>query len=366
MRIGIVGVGLLGGSLAAALKNTWGNEVELTAISSERTLAKARKLPIFSNVYTYEAITEAAQQLDVLYLCTPILTILDHIKLLSHTPALSSTLVISDVGSTKQVIMQAAEEALGHRSDMVFIGGHPMAGSEFKGIDAIEPSLYENAIYVLTPPANAHDEHVNRLLNIVKAVGAIPIVMEPSRHDRVAAGISHLPQMMATGLVDYISKDDNVALSKTMAAGGFRDMTRIASSQYKMWADIVATNKLNILDMIDGYINQLNLMKEAIENNSLEPMFDNAARTRDSIPKGTKGMMQSYYDIRISVQDKPGTILRVSTILAEENINIKDISVIKSREREGGHFLLSFATEQDCITAEKLLQFHGYYARKVE
>src|ERR1035437_4982693 len=234
MKIGIVGVGLLGSSLAVALKNKLQEDIAIVAFSSESTLEKARAMNLFAGFHTYNELPTAIDGLDILFLCSPIKVILEHIALISQTETLSNPLIITDVGSTKRLIMDTAAKCFKQRNDIVFIGGHPMAGNEFKGIDANDKSLYENAIYVVTPTATTEDEYVSKLIDIVKLVGAIPLILDPIKHDRAVAGISHLPQMMASGLVDMISKEDNAELSKTLSAGGFRDMTRIASSQYRM------------------------------------------------------------------------------------------------------------------------------------
>lgn len=366
MKIGIVGVGLLGSSLAAALKEKFGADVTITAFSSPRTLDKAKRTGVFEEYYSYDEIPSAADGHDIIFLCSPIMVIMEHIKTLGSIPELKKSLVVTDIGSTKRKIMEVAHNAFGNRGDMYFIGGHPMTGNEFRGIDAMDKYLYENAIYILTPFQDTPDEYVNRLLDIIKVIGALPIIMEPSKHDKVVAGISHLPQLLATGLVDLISKEENPALSKTLCAGGFRDMTRIASSQYKMWQDIISTNKENIFEMIDSYINELSFIKQSILNNTLEPVFDNAAHTRDSIPKGAKGVIVPAWEAKVRVSDKPGTLLQISTILAEEDINIKDIRVEKNRELEGGHFRLAFGSESDRSKAVNLLQFKGFYARELE
>jgi len=366
MNIGLVGVGLLGGSLAEALKIKYKQDISITAISSPSTLEKAKKTEIYSSFHTYDQLFEACSSLDILFLCAPIKIILKNIETLKDLPKRNKTLIITDIGSTKKEIMDAAEECFTERDDIHFIGGHPMAGNEFKGIDAADPYLYENAIYVLTPSPETPDENVHSLVELVKATGAIPLIMDPEKHDQTAAGISHLPQMLATSLVDLISKEDNSALSKLLCAGGFRDMTRIASSQYKMWEDIIATNKTNIFSFIDKFIGQLENVKAAIEKNTLEDIFVNAANTRNSIPKRPKGFLEPSWEAKVRIHDEPGTLLKISTILADAGINIKDFGIQHNREHEGGHLLLGFVNEKDRKQAINLLQFKGYYAREID
>jgi len=352
--------------MAAALKGKLKNEVEITAFSSERTLEKAQQMNLFNGFHTYNEIPDNLDGLDIIFLCSPIMVIMEHIEMIARSKRLSKPVVITDVGSTKRQIMATAEKYFAGRPDLVFIGGHPMAGSEFRGIDANDPFLYENAIYVVTPTPQTPDEYVTKLLSIVKLVGAIPLIMEPAKHDKVAAGISHLPQMMASGLVDMIAKEENATLSKTLCAGGFRDMTRIASSHYRMWKDIIETNKDNIFDMIDAYIGELQLVKESINKNTLEAIFENARLTRDAIPKGTRGIIQPNFEILVRIPDEPGMLLKISTIMAEENINVKDIAIQRSRENEGGQFRLGFGTLADCEKAVNLLQSQGFYSKIIE
>lgn len=366
MNIGLVGVGLLGGSLAAALKNKYKEDITITAISSPSTLEKAKKTGIYSHYSTYDKLHGATAELDILFLCAPIKVIISNIETLKELPPRDKPLIITDIGSTKKEIMDTAERCFSSRNDIHFIGGHPMAGNEFRGIDATDPYLYENAIYVLTPFSNTPDEEVHMLVDLIKAAGAIPLILEAEKHDQTAAGISHLPQMLATSLVDLISKEDNSALSKLLCAGGFRDMTRIASSQYKMWEDIIATNKKNIFEFIDKFINQLENIKTAINSNTLEGIFDNAAQTRDSIPKRPKGFLEPSWEAKVRVHDEPGTLLKISTILADAGINIKDFGIQHNREHEGGHLRLGFANERDRKQAVSLLQYKGFYAREID
>lgn len=360
MNIGIVGVGLLGGSLAAILKQKYGNTVSITAFSSDHTLEKAKRTGYYSEYFTYNQLSTNSSHLDFIFLCSPIGVIASHIEMLSDSKPFNNKVIVTDIGSTKNYLMACAQKAFSNRQDICFIGGHPMTGNEFKGIDAADPTLYENAIYVLTPTDNTPNDLLNKYLDLVKEIGAIPMIMDSEKHDRVVAGISHLPQMLATGLVDLISKEEHVGLSKTLAAGGFRDMTRIASSQYKMWEDIVNTNKANIEQMIDSYIAELQIIKQSIHNGGLDAIFENARNIRAEIPAGRKGLLMSYFEITVRVHDEPGTLLKISTILAEQNINIKDISVQKNREYDGGHFRLGFESDDFRKQAIGLLLSKGY------
>jgi len=367
MNIGIVGVGLLGGSLAKILKQVYDDNVRISAFSSPKTLEKAKETGIYSNFYTYDQLTTETSKLDFVFLCSPIKVILRHIETLAQAQPFEKTVIVTDIGSTKKHIMSVAKKAFAQRDDICFIGGHPMTGNEFRGIEAADPLLYENAVYILTPPETAPNQLIEKILLLVKAIKAIPILLEPEKHDSIVTGISHLPQMLATGLADFISKEDNPMLSKRLSAGGLRDMTRIASSQFRMWEDIVDTNKDNILDAIDRYKQELDLLKNAIETQKLEAIFKNARETREGMPKGVgKGLLMPVFEVKIRVQDEPGTLLKISTILAENYINIKDLSMQSNREFEGGHFLLGFESVEAQEKAVNLLSEKGYFVRKMD
>jgi prephenate dehydrogenase len=259
--------------------------------------------------------------------------------------------------------MEIAAEV--YSSKQYFIGGQPMAGSEKSGFDAADPFLFENCFYILTPQSSAPTEIVDELAGLLAEIGAKILLLDAGVHDRIAAGVSHLPQMLAVALVNYINQcNEQQPHFLQLAAGGFRDMTRIASSPFDMWEDVCRTNDEQILSFLDQFIRYLTDFRNQFEINYLKKQFDDAARIRLSIPRDTKGFINPNYDIAVVVDDKPGVIARMATTLAEKNINIRDIEVLKVRLLEGGTIRLSFETEQDRETAMKLLSEIGFECRK--
>lgn len=358
-NVAIVGVGLLGGSLAAILskKFTDTNKYSLWAFSSPKTLEKGKRLNIFDKLFEYSQLETQLENLDVVFLCSPVDTIKKHIEAIgSISRKFSKKIIVTDIGSTKSEIMDCAHiNIASKRDDIVFIGGHPMAGSQSSGIDSIDTYLYENAVYILTPFDNCEQTDIDLLCGIVADTGASPLITDHITHDKVAAKISHLPQIVATALVDFVSKSDNSEIARVLAAGGFRDMTRIASSDFCIWKDILRTNKGNVVNCIDSLIKELQLIKSQIGNDSLGKIFENAADFREKIPRDMRGFINPIFEVVVRVPDKPGILKKITSLIADENINLKDFSVVKIRERISGSIKLGFETAKDRARAVEIL-----------
>ncbi len=355
----IVGVGLIGGSLGLAFKRL-GIGGQIVGISRTETLDEAVSIGAIDKGYPYEKLEEGVAGGNLIILCTPIFRILELLpQVLRAAPDGS---IVTDVGSTKREIVACASAA--GRKDVHFIGGHPMAGSERSGISAADPFLFQNAIYVVTPERGVSQESCEMLVDLLRRVGARPMQMDPAVHDRVAAAVSHLPQMMATTLVGMIGKlSEEEGLPLQMAAGGFRDLTRIASSPFDMWRDICQTNAREIRGMIDLFVGEIGAVSEATDREELGERFDYANEVRGRIPKDSKGFLHPLHEILLVVEDQPGVIARVSNILAEKDINIDDIEVLKVREGEGGTIRMGFDSKEIAIDAVGLLEAAGVKAR---
>ncbi|MFP4162692.1 MAG: prephenate dehydrogenase/arogenate dehydrogenase family protein [Chitinispirillaceae bacterium] len=360
--ITIYSVGLLGGSIGAALKKT-GFKGKIIGLSSEANLNTARELNLIDEGYPYQSLAEVIKETDLLILCSPILTILRTIENLGKMD-LPEHLIISDVGSTKKEIMQAARKHL--PSSVHFIGGHPMAGSEKSGPSASDPYLFENAIYVLTPPEGKPDSRDEGLSEFLKHhLGCRHFFLDPELHDRIAAAVSHVPHILASALVLAAGKQENeIEGTLSLAAGGFRDMTRIASAPYSMWHDILVTNKTAITPLLESFIDTLSEIKRDLLEDSLQEAFEKAREIRKTIPLSSKGFIGRLSEILIMAEDQPGFISSVSSLLARKNINIKDIEVLKVREGEGGTIRMAFDSPEIAQEAIETLNSNGYSARE--
>ncbi|MEM7231478.1 MAG: prephenate dehydrogenase [Planctomycetota bacterium] len=360
--IAIVGVGLIGGSLAAALRRA-GFDGKILGISSPKTLSEGRRLGLIDEGFPYDGLVDAASQADLIVLCSPISIIISHLETLGAAAnKLKPGAIVTDVGSTKADVVEAGERLL--PEGVHFVGGHPLAGSENRGIAAADPFLFQNAYYVLCPSPKAPESARSRLGALLDLTGARVVVLEAAAHDRVAAAISHLPQLLAVELVTYLDTlGDNTGIAKHLAAGGFRDMTRIASSPYSVWKDIFATNRHEVVEAVRAFAKALESRVEAWSDDEVSETFDRAAVTRAEIPKDTKGFLKRLWDVLVEVEDTPGMILGVVGPLTERGINVKDIEVLKVREGEGGTMRLAFATQELASEAVEVLTEANYKAR---
>ena len=358
-RIVIIGVGLIGGSLGLAVKRKHPGSLVI-GVSSPQAVATAVEMGAIDRGVAYDLAGAEAAQADLVVLCTPISRILELLKILA--PFLKPGVVITDVGSTKREITGQAGRVL--PPGVHFIGGHPMTGSEKSGVGAADPFLFQNAMYILTPGEGVPDREVLRFGNFTAGLGARVVRMDAALHDRIAAAVSHLPQMLAVNLVNMVGEKASPAEPYLqLAAGGFRDMTRIASSPFHMWDDICRTNRDAIVEAIDEYIARLGDLRDRIGTPPLGDDFETANATRASIPKDSKGFMHALAEILVVLEDRPGAIAGIATALARENINIKDIEVMKVREGEGGTLRLAFDSPGEANRVIELLGGLGYAAR---
>ncbi|MBN1637458.1 MAG: prephenate dehydrogenase/arogenate dehydrogenase family protein, partial [Ignavibacteriales bacterium] len=243
----------------------------------------------------------------------------------------------------------------------LYVGGHPMTGKEKGGYDNSDPLLFENSVYILSDNAQGN-ELATELIKVIELIGSRITFVEPQVHDEIVAFVSHLPQLLAISLVNATSKKTDDKNFIDFAAGGFYDMTRIASSDFNVWEPILKQNKEKILFAIKSLNNELKVISNYLNENDIKSIadkFETARNTRDEIPKNRKGFLNPLYDIFIFVPDEPGVISKISTALFNENINIKDIELLKIREGTGGTFRVAFDSEDDAEQAKNIMKEIG-------
>ena len=275
-RISIVGLGLIGGSWGLALRS---HGFQGVRIGCDRPEVLKRALAAGAIDEAREDATDAVSDADLVILAAGVGGILDLLPRLSR--AVSHRALVTDVGSTKRLICQRAREALGQ--EPMFLGGHPLAGKERSGIDNAEGSLFENAFYALTPlsPDHLPDERIQAFFDLVKGTGARPFVTDPTAHDRAVAYLSHLPQLLSSGLASLIAEQSaEEFFPMELAASGFRDVTRLAESPYVLWRDICLTNIENIQAALESLIQKLESIKVHLSDRELEREFKQALQLR--------------------------------------------------------------------------------------
>ncbi|MCL4538969.1 MAG: prephenate dehydrogenase [Bacteroidetes bacterium] len=361
-RIGVVGCGLIGGSIALSLSNS-GHDVFIVDKPENREQI-LKQIPAVTIKPDLTAL--CSENPEVIFLCVPSDRTIGVIEEIA--PLVSPGAVITDVAGVKLPIMVAAGKVI--PENVYFVGGHPMAGSEKSGVEAAQPFLFQNAVYVLSPLGEYSGQVISPLVEIVQQLGARILFMDAAQHDKIAAAISHLPQLLAVELVNLVnelsSEDEHY---NTLAAGGFRDMTRIASSEFSVWRDVISANRKNIGSVLDALIRRLSnldlLVREA-RLNEVGCEFEEAQLARTKIKKGGKGFLRPLYDMYVVVEDRVGVLKEITSTLADSGINIKDIELLKVREGAGGMFRLSFETGEILEASAKILERQGFQILRKE
>lgn len=355
--IGFIGLGLIGGSIAKTIRKFHPEYHILAYAKHKETLAAALNCNAIDAVL--EERDERYRTCDYIFLCAPVEYNIEYLKYLKDV--ISENCIITDAGSVKGPIHKAVEE-LG--MDHCFIGGHPMAGSEKSGFEYSSDHLLENAYYILTPGGEVSLDKLTEFSELIDSLGSIPMVLTAEEHDFITAGVSHLPHIIASSLVNLISALDNDAeYMKTIAAGGFRDITRIASSSPVMWEQICLENHKNISAVLDEYIRMLIQIRCSVDNQEAENLYEMFARSRDyrdSIDVTSSGLINKTYVLYIDLVDEAGGIATIATILAMEGISIKNIGIIHNREFEEGVLKIEFYEEDAMQKGIALLKKRNY------
>lgn len=357
-RILIAGLGLIGGSLALNITEHSNHHV-IGYDVDQKSLTYAIDKKIVNEIST--DFEEVLPTVDFCILAAPVsktVALLERIK----TIPFEKPIIITDVSSVKSNVMAVAESI---QSDHItFIGGHPMAGSHKKGIEAARAHLFENAIYILTPTKKADDQSIAELIAILSSTKSKFITLNPLEHDEMTSVISHFPHLIASSLVQqaksWQTKHDKIP---NLAAGGFRDITRIASSDPSMWQDIFFQNKNILAGLIQDWIEEMENLKGLLETNDKISMYhylEQAREYRDGLDRTEKGAIPSFYDIYVDIFDQPGALLKVVELLANQEISIKNIEILEIREGITGVLRLSLMTKADQLASHRLLIQNGY------
>lgn len=352
-RVGILGLGLIGGSLARAFRT----KALVPYIAAMDTDAASGAKALSEGVIDAFALPSEGYSIfdgcDLVLLCTPLQVI---VQLLPELSRLSIG-ILSDVGSVKEPVMSAVKLPN-------FIGGHPMAGSERQGYACSIATLFENALYVLcvgdncTVPASALRDYEE----LIVSIGASPVRMAAHEHDKRVATISHLPHIAASALSLLAARLDDGQLA-ALAAGGFRDITRIASSDPSLWSGITQASSPVLVPVLGLYIDLLRQVKEELERNdtrAVEAFFAQGAFYRNSLPTSGRGALDATASLTVYLEDKPGALGSITMLLGAKNINIRNINIRNYRTYEGGQLHLLLGDSAQAVEAYSLLKEAGY------
>lgn len=311
----VVGLGLIGGSIAAALRDRgWcvsgtDDDPSTAALAAERSIIDVVGL-------------DADAQIT--FVAVPVLNGTDAVR----SALAATTGIVTDVGSVKGPVCAAI-------TDPRFVGGHPMAGSERHGLEGADPNLFEGAIWVLTPDGDADDVVFARLTAIVSELGAEVLALDPTRHDDVVAVISHVPHLTAAALMGLAADRsiEHAALLR-MAAGGFRDMTRVASGRPDIWLDICEENRAAIVESLSHLIEQLSAVRSEIADGRRDELRDRLDRARDARANLPSRVVhpENLAEVRIPIPDRAGAAAEVFVLAADLSVNIANFEVVHAAE----------------------------------
>ena len=352
-----LGLGLIGGSVAKALKNNNTNLFIKAFDTDENALNSAFQEGIVDEPYT--CLSKELCQCEYLFLCAPVSINLDNLeKVAAYIPV---SCILTDVGSVKQNIHEKVRQL---HLESRFIGGHPMTGSERYGFLNSNAALLENAYYVLTPEPEVAQTKVTEFYKLIQSTKALPFLLDVKRHDETTAAISHLPHLIASSLVNLVkNNDDTNTTFKTLAAGGFKDITRIASSSPALWQQITLENETNISDFLSSYIDSLEELKKQLSQKNEEYLyrfFETARDYRDSFTDTRSGPYIKQFVLTLDIPDKSGALADVVNLLASHNISIKNIGIVHNREYQEGVLRMEFYTLKEYENAIVLLTKQGY------
>jgi prephenate dehydrogenase len=297
-------------------------------------------------------------------MATPVESIAAMIK--DCLPFVRPGTIFTDLGSIKTKVLEAVFQFL--PDSQYFVAGHPMTGSEQHGLGAADPFLFQNAAYLIIEDPRTPSWAADLIIELVESVGAQIIKLTAAEHDRIVGMVSHLPHLIAATL----AKTAGVVETKhpgtlSLAAGGFRDTTRIALGSPEVWRGIILGNLDQVIKAIDTFQAELIHLKEILitgEASVLDRFLTEAREVRRQIPAKNKGFLSLLHEMGVTIEDRPGTIVNVLRYLADAGLNIKDIEILRVREGTGGTLRLALESDEAVNDGVKVLESHGFKVKK--
>lgn len=348
----VAGVGLIGGSVALGARQRFLADRVIGLDPDAEALEVARFHGVIDEAYLEPGPWLA--DADLLLLATPARTLVPLARELA--PYLGPDTVVSDVGSVKAEIVEAL-------SEMRFVGGHPMAGSDRAGVRNADAALLENAVWVLTPTERTDAVALDRVRTLVEHLGARSLDIPPEQHDRLVARVSHLPYLAALALTNAASDHGERDLAMLLAAGGFRDLTRVASGSPVMSRDMVAGNAPAVREALTRFRSALDELEARLDDpEALLAAAVGAKQVRDGIPIVRRSLLPPRPEVVLAVPDVPGQLARITAACGDAGVNVKEIEVLSIREA-GGAVRLAFEDPETLDRAVHALREAGFEAR---
>ena len=350
----IAGLGLIGASMALGIKR---DHPDYEILGYNRSQA-SRDIALERGMIdrATDDFASFAPLADVIILTLPIKQTIAFLQELA-TLELKEGVIISDAGSTKSAIVATAEKCFADKP-VRFVGAHPMAGSHKTGAASADVNLFENAYYIFTPSSLTTQDTLEEMKGLLSGLHARFIEIDATEHDRVTSQISHFPHILASGLMEQTaSYAEEHEMARRFAAGGFRDMTRIAESEPGMWTSILLSNRETIIERIEDFKRRLDEVGQAIskgDENQIWNFFNQAREQRQAMEIHKRGGVDSSFDLYVDVPDEENVILRILELLRGTslvNIHINE----ENREDVHGILQISFKNAQDLKRAEQVI-----------
>ncbi len=354
MKIAVLGVGLIGGSIGLAARERIGAEVTGFDPGAEN-LSRGVELGALDRAAS--SVAEAVTGADVAFCCAPVRALPELAA--AALAASGPRTAVTDVGSTKQVLVEQVSALPGSQR---FLGGHPLAGAETAGVDGSRSDLFEGARWYLTPLADSEGVMFERLNRLIADLGARTEAIGPAEHDRVMATVSHLPHVLSNVLVSRAAQTLTSGERRAEVGRSFRDATRVAGANPGIWADIFATNSAAVADEVEGVISQLTEALELIRSGDGAAIgaWQERARNDRRIVAEAKEKGGPVVELRIAIQNRPGAVAEIALALGESGVNIDDMSLFPSADRRSGAISLWVIGEPEAERAAAIVDRLGH------
>ena len=352
MRIAVLGVGLIGGSIGLAAREH-ADDVEVVGFGrSPERLDRARELGAIH--HAADSLEEALEGAEACFACAPVGALPDQVR--AALAAAGPECVVSDVGSTKRHVVDATD-------DERFIGGHPVAGAETSGVEHARPDLFMGAVWYLTPRERSSGLLYERLHRLVASLGARPVAIDAATHDRLLATVSHLPHVLANVLVSQAAGAAAGREEPLPRVGpSFRDATRVAGASSDVWADIYLANRDAIADAVDATIEGLREVAEALRSGdaaAVRAWNDRAHEDRGRLLEAD-AVGGPVHALTLTVPNRPGIVAQVALALGKADVNILDMALSPAPDMSSGSITLWIAGDDEAARASGLIEELGF------
>jgi prephenate dehydrogenase len=365
MNLAVIGVGLIGGSIALAARAAGGNVRVRGFDLSEGALTRALERESIDEPAS--TVAEAVEGAEVCFVCCPVGALADAAR---QALEAGGDCVISDVGSTKRAVIDSLSSAGLEDADVSrFVGGHPLAGAEASGVEHARADLFEGATWYLTPTERTSGMHYERLYRTISSFGARPAAVDAGTHDRLMATVSHLPHVLANVLVGQAARALLEERQRLPATGpSFRDATRVAGTNPAVWRDVFLSNHAAIAAELEAFVDELRGVLEQLQSSdagALEAWIERARSERQRLLE-LELAGGPVSELRVLVPNKPGIVAQVSLALGEAGVNIVDMALYPAPDMQSGAIALWVSGERGAERAVALIGELGYPVTPVE